>query len=320
MVRNTQNAMSLLQLFNFISSTGWWCFMQVQSNQYKTSFGRVYNVASLDNEGSNLSNKVYTKINNEPLVKEAMSGCKNAIRELYKKNKPLIYYMRNIYQKYLPVEEIEGCYDMAFCLALNDFDPAKKIKFRSYLSFLLVKEVLSEIPRNGEIYIPAKIRSMAFKVATYLFHSGVNSPTDVEILYAMKHYGYGYQYYKSIKEALHIVTYEVCLKPKEVASDFVMDNMSGSEGNELNNEHTSLKLNVLIEEAIDLYYSPKDKSDMKLLINNYMYSELSNETHASILSSLLGCGKSNVGNKLSKLIIVLRQYFEFKDLSLSDFL
>lgn len=267
---------------------------------------------------------------NCPIVMAALKGCKRSIEKLYVQNKPLISYAMNTYKRYVPEDEIHGSYDMAFCKALKKFEVSKNVKFNSYLAYLLNKEVLSDISLYSDIYIPKKVRTMAFKVAMNLYHLEILNPSEMDIRYTMRFYNYDEKYYNVISHAVPLIAFQVWQKPNNGQEDNLdidideADQQRDAKTSSLDGIHDKADLNKklvdIIDQAVFLYCHPKEQKQMKMVLNAYMYSDSVRGSYMENLTYLLGRTESNIEYKLNNALTLLRDYLKLKGLTLHDFI
>ena len=274
----------------------------------------------------NNSNLVDSELEENTLLESAQIGDNRSIEKLYKKNKPILYYARNIYKTLLPVEDIDGCYGLAFTKALNTFNPKKRATFSTYLSYLLIKEIQSEIPKNSFIYIPANLRPKVYKVNIALQKQGITLPTEVEIRYEMEKLGYDQVLYNTVKEALPFIAlqYGRNINYNEdyiwTEVDSTYRNGSGDLLSEYSLTNTYKTIFSLLNEALELYCEPNEKEEIKTILHQVMYSSYSTQGCLDDISNFYNCKKTNSAAKLTQALNFIKDYLTVKGLNISDFL
>ena len=260
-----------------------------------------------------------TSENSHALINKAKAGCQLSFKSIYSTNMSVCSFFGYKYSKFLSADEIKSCYNMAIWMAVNDFNCEKNTKFRTYLSHVMKCEVFKEISKSGQVYMPSKIRSMAYKVGMRLFYEDINSPTDMDISDAMDHFNYKGSFFNSIKEALDIVIFDVHGKKNNDLVDileYFSPHAEQHTENELHLEHTNEALKRLVNEVITVYYHSSERRSIEAILYQFMHS---NESKESIFESL--GWKPSHGFSISKqLFTVIKQYLNSKNLSIDDFI
>lgn len=277
----------------------------------------------LEEKSKTENSRAHDQINE--LAVSALNGNTSSVETLYRRFKPMVFFYRNYYHRFIPTEEVEGCYDEAFTVALQTYDPSMGCSFANYMNISMRRTVLNAMSDYSAIHIPAKLRSKVSKIIAYM-DGGSSSPegrplTAETIEEAKEYYGWSELNTHLVMKALPILSAGFTTSTVYEDGTFGENLTSGPLVlPEIDESGLDRKyLSKLIDSVITIYFHGTERGVMENIMTAFLDSLSTGHSCSQIAYEMFGYEPNTTTRKLGQLLDVIREYCRFNNIQGSDF-